>query len=223
MTPAAHCAVLVCICPTCGSGTLCGLSSCTRHRAGLHHCCCVHTGPITALCTLQHDGRAVELCARTHSCTCCCPATAHTQVAAAVKALSVDEILRYEQDGCVTLEGHTLGQGDIKVRSWAGVPHPAAVTLCSCGRHPSSIRYTTTTFDRSLLLLPLLLLLCPPTHACNQVTRTFRPPAGVPPGEVDAAGDGEVLVVLELLLDGELVEQGMAREVVNRHVCCALT
>lgn len=39
----------------------------------------------------------------------------------------------------------------------------------------------------------------------------------VPPAEeVDAAGDGEVLVVMDLRPDDELVAAGLAREVVNR-------
>jgi hypothetical protein len=37
-----------------------------------------------------------------------------------------------------------------------------------------------------------------------------------PAEEVDAAGDGEVLVVMDLRPDDELVAAGLAREVVNR-------
>jgi hypothetical protein len=51
-----------------------------------------------------------------------------------------------------------------------------------------------------------------------QVVRSFKPPEGVAPGEVDAAGDGEVLVVLDLAQQDDLVEQGLARELVNRWV-----
>jgi hypothetical protein len=49
-----------------------------------------------------------------------------------------------------------------------------------------------------------------------QVVRSFKPPAGVAPGELDASGDGEVLVVLDLAVQADLLEQGLAREVVNR-------
>lgn len=46
------------------------------------------------------------------------------------------------------------------------------------------------------------------------IVREFRKPEGAPP--CDAAGDGDVLVVLEVSVDDELVEAGVAREVVNR-------
>ena len=46
--------------------------------------------------------------------------------------------------------------------------------------------------------------------------RDFRLPAGMTAEDVDANGDGEVLVVLELAVDQELIEAGVAREVVNR-------
>jgi isoleucyl-tRNA synthetase len=53
-------------------------------------------------------------------------------------------------------------------------------------------------------------------HTGVQVTRKFKLPEGVSPESVDAAGDGEVLVVLELAVADDLREQGLAREVVNR-------
>jgi isoleucyl-tRNA synthetase len=46
------------------------------------------------------------------------------------------------------------------------------------------------------------------------VIREFRKPADAP--ECDAAGDGDVLVVLELAVDGALAAQGLAREAVAR-------
>ncbi|KAL4432409.1 hypothetical protein ABPG77_001708 [Micractinium sp. CCAP 211/92] len=49
-----------------------------------------------------------------------------------------------------------------------------------------------------------------------KILRDFRPPEGSKPEEVDAAGDGEVLVVMDLRPDDELVAAGLAREVVNR-------
>lgn len=49
-----------------------------------------------------------------------------------------------------------------------------------------------------------------------QVVRNFKAPAGVSADEVDAAGDGEVLVVLDLVQQEDLMEQGLARELVNR-------
>eukprot|EP00878_Enallax_costatus_P012446 GHUV01012997.1.p1 GENE.GHUV01012997.1~~GHUV01012997.1.p1 ORF type:complete len:217 (+),score=101.72 GHUV01012997.1:367-1017(+) len=85
------------------------------------------------------------------------------KVAAAVKALSVDDILGYEKSGSITVAGYELGPGEIKV------------------------------------------------------VRNFKPPAGVAPGDVDAAGDGEVLVVMDLVQQEDLVAQGLAREVVNRY------
>eukprot|EP00775_Hariotina_reticulata_P005282 gene5283-5517_t len=85
------------------------------------------------------------------------------KVAAAVKGLSVSDILAFEQSGNILLAGHELSAGDIKV------------------------------------------------------VRSFKPPAGVAPGELDASGDGEVLVVLDLTVQADLLEQGLAREVVNRY------
>ena len=49
-----------------------------------------------------------------------------------------------------------------------------------------------------------------------KVKREFQVPEGVDPDEIDADGDGEVLVILDLKLDEELVMAGTAREVVNR-------
>ena len=49
-----------------------------------------------------------------------------------------------------------------------------------------------------------------------KVLREFKLPEGVAPGELDAAGDGEVLVVLDLASDDSLLAAGTAREVVNR-------
>jgi hypothetical protein len=37
------------------------------------------------------------------------------QVAAAVKGLSMADILAYEKSGSIELAGHTLGEGDVKV------------------------------------------------------------------------------------------------------------
>lgn len=48
------------------------------------------------------------------------------------------------------------------------------------------------------------------------MVRDFRVPAGLTGDEVDANGDGEVLAVLDLRVDEELIEAGLAREVVNR-------
>jgi isoleucyl-tRNA synthetase len=49
------------------------------------------------------------------------------------------------------------------------------------------------------------------------VIRKFKAPDGVSADEIDAAGDGEVLVVLELAVAEDLREQGLARELVNRY------
>lgn len=46
--------------------------------------------------------------------------------------------------------------------------------------------------------------------------RDFKAPDDVPADEIDANGDGEVLVVLNLQVDRGLVTAGVAREVVNR-------
>ncbi|KAJ6741156.1 SOLEUCYL-TRNA SYNTHETASE [Salix purpurea] len=49
-----------------------------------------------------------------------------------------------------------------------------------------------------------------------KVVREFKRPDGLSDKEVDAAGDGDVLVILDLRLDESLYEAGVAREVVNR-------
>jgi len=48
------------------------------------------------------------------------------------------------------------------------------------------------------------------------ITREFQIPEGADPKNIDAAGDGDVLVILDLKLDEELLAAGTAREVVNR-------
>lgn len=49
-----------------------------------------------------------------------------------------------------------------------------------------------------------------------KVIREFKLPNGVEKEDVDAAGDGDVLVVLDLRPDETLFEAGVAREIVNR-------
>ncbi|XP_039000355.1 isoleucine--tRNA ligase, cytoplasmic-like [Hibiscus syriacus] len=49
-----------------------------------------------------------------------------------------------------------------------------------------------------------------------KLVREFKHPDGVTDKEMDAAGDGDVLVVLDLRPDESLFEAGVAREVVNR-------
>ncbi|KAJ6914703.1 hypothetical protein NC651_016854 [Populus alba x Populus x berolinensis] len=46
----------------------------------------------------------------------------------------------------------------------------------------------------------------------SQVVREFKCPDGLTDREVDAAGDGDVLVILDLRLDESLLEAGVARE-----------
>lgn len=49
-----------------------------------------------------------------------------------------------------------------------------------------------------------------------KIVRGFKLPDGVTEEQMDAAGDGDVLVILDLRPDGSLFEAGFAREVVNR-------
>eukprot|EP00249_Psilotum_nudum_P022420 c28510_g1_i1 orf=452-4015(-) len=49
-----------------------------------------------------------------------------------------------------------------------------------------------------------------------KVIREFKAPDGVRKEDIDAAGDGDVLVVLDLRLDETLVDVGVAREIINR-------
>ncbi|XP_065639216.1 isoleucine--tRNA ligase, cytoplasmic-like [Quercus suber] len=54
-------------------------------------------------------------------------------------------------------------------------------------------------------------------HLINfQVVRDFKRPDGMTESEIDAAGDGDVLVILDLHADESLYEAGVAREIVNR-------
>ncbi|CAM6124618.1 unnamed protein product [Calypogeia fissa] len=79
-----------------------------------------------------------------------------------VKNLGQKEILAFQKSGKITIAGHELTLGDIKV------------------------------------------------------VRDFKAPDGVNKDETDAAGDGDVLVVLDLRADDSLQEAGAAREIVNR-------
>ncbi|CAN6722905.1 unnamed protein product [Malus baccata var. baccata] len=83
-------------------------------------------------------------------------------VAKEVKAMSQESILAFEKAGEVTLSGHCLKLGDIKV------------------------------------------------------VRDFKRPNGTTEKEIDATGDGDVLVILDLRPDESLFEAGIAREIVNR-------
>ncbi|GBG73958.1 hypothetical protein CBR_g17670 [Chara braunii] len=49
-----------------------------------------------------------------------------------------------------------------------------------------------------------------------KVIRDFKLPADIAVGELDAASDGDALVVLDLRSDGSLADAGTAREIVNR-------
>ncbi|KAG7557311.1 Aminoacyl-tRNA synthetase class Ia anticodon-binding [Arabidopsis suecica] len=49
-----------------------------------------------------------------------------------------------------------------------------------------------------------------------KIVRLFKRPDDLKDNEIDAAGDGDVLVVLDLRADDSLVEAGFAREIVNR-------
>ncbi|KAF3650020.1 Isoleucine--tRNA ligase, cytoplasmic [Capsicum annuum] len=49
-----------------------------------------------------------------------------------------------------------------------------------------------------------------------KIVRGFKRPDNMKDDEIDAAGDGDVLVILDLGVDDSLVEAGVAREVVNR-------
>lgn len=54
-------------------------------------------------------------------------------------------------------------------------------------------------------------------HCCNQVLREFNPPEGNVNEEMDASGDMDVLVVMDLRIDTELQESWLAREIVSRY------
>ncbi|XP_031257946.1 isoleucine--tRNA ligase, cytoplasmic-like [Pistacia vera] len=49
-----------------------------------------------------------------------------------------------------------------------------------------------------------------------KVVREFKRPDGMTEKDIDAAGDGDVLVILDLRPDESLFETGVAREVVTR-------
>ncbi|KAG7615473.1 Isoleucine--tRNA ligase, cytoplasmic [Arabidopsis thaliana] len=49
-----------------------------------------------------------------------------------------------------------------------------------------------------------------------KIVRVFKRPDDLKENEIDSAGDGDVLVILDLRADDSLVEAGFAREIVNR-------
>ncbi|CAA7012866.1 unnamed protein product [Microthlaspi erraticum] len=56
----------------------------------------------------------------------------------------------------------------------------------------------------------------PLEQAHIKIVRVFKRPDGLKDTEVDAAGDGDVLVILDLRADESLKNEGVAREIVNR-------
>ena len=73
------------------------------------------------------------------------PAQAMGPVMAAVRALSTDAILAYQREGSITVEGVTLGEGEVLVRmcwGWWLMRHAMTFVVCCCCH------------DCSVLLLP---------------------------------------------------------------------
>lgn len=62
----------------------------------------------------------------------------------------------------------------------------------------------------------ILLVLCSYELLDMQILKDFKLPEGAFREDIEADGDGEVLVVLNFRTDDSLVEAGLAREVVNR-------
>ncbi|PWA75708.1 isoleucine--tRNA ligase, cytoplasmic [Artemisia annua] len=83
-------------------------------------------------------------------------------VAEAIKAMSQEDILSFEEAGEITIAGHCLKRTDI------------------------------------------------------EIVRGFKLHDGVAQEQMDASGDGDVLVIIDLRTDDSLFEAGFAREVVNR-------
>lgn len=83
-------------------------------------------------------------------------------VGKAIKSLTQEDILRYDNGEALEVEGHTIAPGEMKV------------------------------------------------------LHDFKAPDGSDPALLDAAGDGELLVVVDLSADEALLAAGTAREVVNR-------
>ena len=83
-------------------------------------------------------------------------------VGKAIKALTQEEISRYDNGEALVIEGHTIAPGEMSI------------------------------------------------------LHDFKAPEGSDAAELDAAGDGELLVVVDLSADEALLAAGTAREVVNR-------
>ena len=62
------------------------------------------------------------------------------QVAPAVKALSSEQLVKFQEDGEITVEGHTLTTEDIKVTSpWQH--HHGNITMATLFTYSTSPRY----------------------------------------------------------------------------------
>ncbi|KAK9088613.1 hypothetical protein Scep_027695 [Stephania cephalantha] len=119
-------------------------------------------------------------------------------VAKEVKAMSQSDILKFENKKEVTVAGHCLQVTDIKV-----------------------LDYTFSLFCATPMVLTLIAVLCLLSFinvSWNDslgkvVVRDFKRPDGVAEKEMDAAGDGDVLVILDLRPDESLFEAGIARRI----------
>ena len=140
--------------------------------------------------------------------TCLLPT--HTRPTALTTHPPVQDILAYDAGATLTVEGAELGPGDIKVLRDFKLPEGSKqggwVGGCAaradgrggrCRRSCAVARANAQTSAR--------------TH--TNFLRATAPPLA---GELDAAGDGEVLVVLDLREEEGLLQAGLAREVVNR-------
>ena len=106
-----------------------------------------------------------------------------------IKGLGAADIATFTAEGSITLPGGVqLVEGDIKVSPRSDDCF-FALTPCS---H----------IDERFVVW--------------QVLRDFKVPEGYEAGDLDANGDGELLVVLDLRADDGLAEAGLVRELVMR-------
>ncbi|KAB1213335.1 putative isoleucine--tRNA ligase, cytoplasmic [Morella rubra] len=150
-------------------------------------------------------------------------------VAKEVKSMSQENILAFEKAGEVTIASHCLKLTDIKVvREFKRPDGMTEKEIDAAGDGDvlviMDLRADDSLFEAGVarecspmnnVLLTVILLRVVVTDF-DLVVREFKRPDGMTEKEIDAAGDGDVLVIMDLRADDSLFEAGVAREIVNR-------
>ncbi|XP_071716539.1 isoleucine--tRNA ligase, cytoplasmic-like [Rutidosis leptorrhynchoides] len=142
-------------------------------------------------------------------------------VADSVKAMSQEDILSFEKAGEITIAGHCLKLTHAELN--------LSVDLDT--RLGKSMKVVTDSVkamsQEDILSFEKAEEITIAGHCLKftddikkltdiKIVRNFKRPDGVTEEQMDASGDGDVLVIIDLRPDESLVEAGFAREVVNR-------